>query len=226
MDVHEQRRKALLVLHQLGGRLAEQAAQLGLGPTAAATRNSSSGCSGRRGVAPAPERLVAGHRAARQAHDRLEQHRHLPALEQLRQLAHALHELLGQPHVSERDSGRLEPGHLRLVELLAADAELHLREVHDVALADPGLADALAVDEGAVLAAEVANPERPVPQLDLRVLLRDRLGGEVQREPLEPTDAEGERVDGDASQLASALDQALQVGRGGPFAGKGIILRL
>ena len=98
-----------------------------------------------------------------------------------------------------------------LVELLTPHAELHLREVQDVALAQPCLADALAVHEGAVLAAEVPDPQLAAAQLDVGVLLRDRLGGEVQRETVEPADAERERVDREAPQLASALDQALQV---------------
>ena len=55
------------------------------------------------------------------------------------------------------------------------------------------LADALAVDEGAVLAPEVADVERPPAQEELGVLLRDRVGGEGEGEPGEPPHPERQR---------------------------------
>ena len=98
-----------------------------------------------------------------------------------------------------------------LVDLLPPEAELDLREVEDVALAQGGLADALAVHEGAVLAAEVADVEGPPPQEELGVLLRHRVRGEGQGEVGEAAHPERQGVHRDPPQLAAALHEALEV---------------
>ena len=61
------------------------------------------------GVPAAAERLVGGHRAPRQEHDGLEDHRHLAVAQQLAQLAGALGEAVGQrrPLLDARRRGPL-----------------------------------------------------------------------------------------------------------------------
>ena len=211
MDVQEEGGKAPLRLRELERLLPEHLAQLRLRPHPLGDPEQVEGRLGQARVAAAPERLVAGQRPARQADDRLEDGRHLPRAEQLGQLPRALDELLRQLHVGDGDGGRLEGLLLRLVDLLPPDPELHLREVEDVALAQRRLAQALAVDEGAVLAPEVPDMEDAALQEELGVLLRDRVRGQGQGEAVEPADPERQRLDRDPAQLPSALDEALEV---------------
>jgi hypothetical protein len=64
-----------------------------------------------------------------------------------------------------------------------------------VALDERHVLDERAVDEAAVAAAQVAQPEVLAALVDLRVQLRDRVRGQHQLEPMAAPDAERQRVD-------------------------------
>jgi len=91
-----------------------------------------------------------------------------------------------------------------------AEAELEVGEVQDVSLAERRVLDEGPVQEGAVLAAEVAQPQAGTQGVDLRVRLGDGVRGQDQLEPVAAADAEGQRVDVDAPER-TALGDGLQV---------------
>ncbi len=94
--------------------------------------------------------------------------------------------------------------------VVPSDPELEIPEVNDVSLRDLGANDPLVVDEGAVPALAVADVELSVPLEDLRVHLGNAVGGQHQLQPRLPSDAERQRLHGQASQGLGALGDALQ----------------
>ena len=139
-------------------------------------------------------------------------HGHLALAQELAQLARALRETVGQLgplHRRRRILVRRGDGRL-VLHVRAAEAELEVGEVQDVALAERRVLDQGPVQEGAVLAAEVAQPQAGTQGVDLRVRLGDGVRGQHQLEPVAAADAEGQRVDPDAPERA-ALGDGLQV---------------
>ena len=92
----------------------------------------------------------------------------------------------------------------------AAEAELEVGEVQHVALAERRVLDEGPVQEGAVPAAEVPQPQARPEGVDLGVGLRDGVGGQDQLEAVAAADAEGQGVDPHAPERA-ALGDGLQV---------------
>ncbi len=96
------------------------------------------------------------------------------------------------------------------------DAELVTADVHDVLLVEGRVRDGLPVDERAVAAAEVADPQREPVGVDLRVVLRDVGRGQHQRQAGGPADPERERAQRrvlDAGDLARAALEHPETGR-------------
>ncbi len=98
----------------------------------------------------------------------------------------------------------------------AHDAELVAADVEHVLLVQRRVRDGLPVDEGAVAAAEVADPQREPVGVDLGVVLRDVGRRQHQRQAGGPADPERERPQRralDAADLAGATLEHPESGR-------------
>ena len=79
-----------------------------------------------------------------------------------------------------------------LERIRAADAELEIAELDDVAVGDGRVLDGLAVDERPVPAAEVTDAEPALLLIELGVSLRDQVGRQHELEASLAADAEGQ----------------------------------
>ena len=84
---------------------------------------------------------------------------------------------------------------LLVLRQVARHAELVVPDVQDVALVEGGVRDRLAVQERAVAAAEVADPQREAVGVDLGVDLRDVGRGQDELEPGRAADPEGQGLE-------------------------------
>ena len=211
--VQEDRGEVGPVGGELDGLPPEEAAQLGGGPDALRDAEQLQRALRQLRVAATAERLVGGHRAPGEQHDGLEDHGHLAVAQELAHLARALRKTVGQvgPLHRHRRGPLVRRGGGRLVlHVRPAEAELEVGEVQDVPVPERSVFHEGPVQEGAVLAAEVAQPQAGTQRVDLRVLLGDGVRGQDQLEPVAAADAEGQRADPDAPKRA-ALGEGLQV---------------
>ena len=207
--VHEQHRRLGQALDELHRLAPEQPAELGLHVGAEGTRQVEQlhRALGQVGIAPAAERLVGRHARAGQRHDRLEVHRDGALVDQLAHLERAGDEVAAERRrVQDRAVG---PGAV-LLGHLARDAELVVAHVQHVAVVERTVLHALAVQERAVAAVLVADPQRQAVGVDLGVELRHvvRLQHELQARPA--PDAEGQGLERGALERAVLADLALE----------------
>ena len=159
-------------------------------------------------MAAPSQRLVGHDRALGQEHDGLEHHGHRPIADQLLELARALHELPGQLLVAEGHRGRhvlvFVFERLRRPRPAGPSRNSKSAKWRMSPSCRARVLDGLAVQEGPVRALEVAEVEAVVGPVDLGMGLGHGLRGEHELEPRPSSDAEGKRVDADATQLPGA----------------------
>ncbi len=197
------------VAHQLHRPAAEEAAELGLGigPELARDVEQLHRALGEARHAAAAERLVGGHASGGERHDGLEENRHRALVDELADLRGSGDEVAAEGRGAD-ERALVVP--LVLLRHVARDAELVVPDVEDVALVEGSLRDRLAVEERAVAAAEVADPQREPVRVDLRVGLRDVGGRQDELEPRRSPDPEGQGLDRRPLQHAVVAEPALE----------------
>jgi hypothetical protein len=170
---------------------------------------------GRRAVAAAQD-LVGHHRAVGQPHHGLEAGAHLAALQHLAQPALLLEDV-GMEGVEVDGGERRRLGRQRQVDPRGGDQpELLVGEVDDVAVGERLVGgEALAVQEGAVGAPQIAQPEGVLPQVEAGVVQRHppRRQHQIAVDP--PADAEGQMAHRGAPDLQPVVGEAFKVPGGG-----------
>jgi hypothetical protein len=188
VGLQEQRREVPAADGRLHRDPPEEPRELGLGTDALGDAEQLERALGKIGVLAAAEGLVGDGLHPREQDDRLEGDGDRAGVEELLELPRAAHEAIGETAPAEGDGRRrlflVRQRGFALDLGLGAEAELELREVEHVALADRDVHHAVAVEERAVPALEIVDAQDRAVGVDLGVVLRDRLRGEGELEPL------------------------------------------